>query len=196
MIGGIRPVLGFVEASLPWGARLVSANLSGPVRLDLFIEKHSLLAGAVRREQPVVLFDRAGIGDMLRINWDPGTLVRLQLARLLQSFHFGCAWPVRLNGREEPGTLLMNALGILYQFLVPAILIQEDPVNFFRPQYHNERHLSPDRRRHINALVEQIRASFEGIAIGELNDVLKRGRTRASSAPSGGSCGVPARCTA
>ncbi len=163
LIGRIRPVLGFVEATLPWGARLISANIAGPVRLDLFIEKLSLLAGAVRRDKPVVLFDRGGVADALRTKWDPEAVVRLRLAQLLQGFFFGCAWPARLSGREEWGTLLMNAVAIVYQFLVPAILIQDDAVNFFRPQYHNERRLTPKRRRWVNQLVAQISNSFDRI---------------------------------
>lgn len=169
LVASIRPVLGFVEAKLPWGARLVSANLSGPVRLDLFIERHSDLASAPRRERPLVLFDRAAVADSLRVNWKRGMIIQLQLAQLLQEFFFGSAWPVRLSGREEWGTLLMNALYVVYQFLVPAMLIQDDAVDFVRPRYHNERHLSPERRRQVDALVEQIRASFAGLAKGELD---------------------------
>jgi predicted nucleotidyltransferase len=169
LIGRIRPVLGFVEATMPWGVRLVSANVSGPVRLDLFIERQSHLESAPRREQPVVLFDKAGLSGKLRANWNTEALLRLQLTQLVQTFFFGSAWPVRLSGREEWGTLLMNALWIVYEFLVPAILIQEGSDNFFRPRYHNERHLSPERRRQVDLLVGEIRASFEGIATGRLN---------------------------
>jgi predicted nucleotidyltransferase len=172
LIGRIRPFLGFVEATLPWGARLVSASLSGPVRLDLYLEKQSDIAAAPRREQPLVLFDRAGVTDSLRVNWDRKMIIRLQLGQLLQEFFFGSAWPVRLSGREEWGTLLMNALYVVYQFLVPAILIQDDAVGFVRPRYHNERHLSPERRRQVDALVERLRASFAGLAAGEPDKAL------------------------
>jgi predicted nucleotidyltransferase len=169
LVGSIRPVLGFVEATLPWGTRLVATNLSGPVRLDLFLEKRSALASAARREQPVVLFDRVGVTGSLRVSWDPQALIRLQLTRLVQVFFFGSAWPVRLSGREEWGTLLMNAVDVVYQFLVPAILIQDGSADFVRPQYHNERHLSPERRHQVDLLVEEIRASFDGIAGGTLD---------------------------
>ena len=74
---------------------------------------------------------------------------------------------------EEWGTLLMNALSIVYQFLVPAILVQEG-ADFLRPQYHNERHLSPVRRREVDLLVDAIRASFEGIAGGTLDQARVR----------------------
>jgi hypothetical protein len=172
LIARIRPILGFVEATMPWGARLVSTNLSGPVRLDLFLERLSAVASAPRREQPVVLFDRAGITDSLQARWDREMIIRLQLRQLLQEFFFGSGWPVRLSGREEWGTMLMNAVFVVYQFLVPAILIQDDDVDFLRPQYHNERHLTPERRRQVDALVEQIRASFAGLATGELDQTL------------------------
>ena len=171
-IGRIRPVLGFVETPLPWGARLFSLNLSGPVRLDLFLEKQSGLASAPRRKPPLVLFDHGGLTESLRVNWDREMIIRLQLMQLLQVFFFGCGWPVRLSGREEWGTLLMNALDVVYQFLVPAMLIQDHAVDFVRPKYHNERHLSPERRCEVDALVEQIRASFAGLATGEPDETL------------------------
>lgn len=174
LIRRIRPLLGFVEATLPWGTRLVAANLSGPVRLDLFFEKRSALASAARREQPVVLFDRAGVTDSLRVSWDPHALIRLQLTRLVHVFFFGSAWPVRLSGREEWGTLLMNAVDIIYQFLVPAILIQDGSADFVRPQYHNERQLSPERLHQVDLLVDEIRVSFDGIAGGTLDPARMR----------------------
>jgi len=91
LIARIRPLLGFVEATMPWGARLVSANLSGPVRLDLFIEKLTALEAAPRREQPFVLFDHAGIGGKLKVAWNADAIVGLQLSQLVQGFFFGCA---------------------------------------------------------------------------------------------------------
>jgi hypothetical protein len=165
MIGRIRPILGFVEATMPWGARLVAANVAGPCRLDLFIEKQSALEAAARREQPVVLFDKTGLKNRLKPTWNREVLIRLQLSQLVQTFFFGSAFPVRLSGREEWGTLLMNALGVVYQFLVPAVLLQEG-ADFVRPQYHNERHLSPERRRLVDRLVEDLRDAFDGILDG------------------------------
>lgn len=170
LVGRVRTVLGFVEAGLAWGARLISANVSGPVRLDLFIEKQSALDTAPRREQPVVLFDNVGVADKVKLNWNAEALIELQLAQLVQAFFFGCAWPVRLIGREEWGTMLMNAVSIVYQFLVPAILIQDDATNFLRPQYHNERHLTSERRHRVDVLIEQIRGSFDDMGTGNLDD--------------------------
>jgi hypothetical protein len=119
-----------------------------------------------------VLFDKAGLADKLRVNWNAKAILQLQLTRLVQEFFFGSAFPVRLSGREEWGTLLMNAVSVVYQFLVPAILVQEDAADYVRPHYHNERHLPVERRRQVNALVEQIRSSFAGLPTDELDEAL------------------------
>jgi hypothetical protein len=72
-------------------------------------------------------------------------------------------WPARLSGRKEWGTLFANALYVVNQFLIPAILIQDSPQHFFRPMFHNERYLGAERRRRVNVLVGKIASCFAGI---------------------------------
>lgn len=162
LLSAVRPLLGFVEMPLPWGAHLFSATVAGPVRVDLFIEKVSLLESAIRREDPIVLFDGAGLAGQLRMNWPAGVIVRTQLEQALRMLFFGSTWPVRLWGREEWGTMMFNATMLVYQFLVPAMLVQDDPAAYFRPQYHNERHLAPARRKIADAFVSEIAEAFTG----------------------------------
>lgn len=162
VLESIRPLLGCVETPLPWRAHLVSATLSGPVRLDLFLERLSLLESALRREDPVVLFDTAGAAARLRKNWSGDVVVRAQLEQALRTFFFGSAWPVRLWGREEWGTMMYNATNVVYQFLVPAMVVQDDRSAYFRPVYHNERHLSPASRQVVDGLAQEIAEVFAG----------------------------------
>lgn len=162
LLGGVRQLLGFVEMSLPWGAYLVSATLTGPVRVDLFLEKMSHVESALRREDPLILFDRGAVTGRLRRNWPVEVIVRTQVEQALRMFFFGSTWPVRLWGREEWGTMMYNATLVVYQFLVPAMIIQEDPAAFFRPPYHNERHLTPQRRKVADAFVSEIAEAFAG----------------------------------
>jgi predicted nucleotidyltransferase len=162
LLSAIRPLLGFVEMPLPWRAHLVSATLTGPVRVDLFLERLSLLESAVRREDPVVLFDGAGVTARLRRNWSGELVVRMQVEQAVRTLFFGSTWPVRLWGREEWGTMMYNATMLVYQFLVPAMIVQDDPDAYFRPVYHNERHLFPARRQVANAFVKEIAEVFAG----------------------------------
>ncbi len=168
LLGRIGPVLGHGEASLPWAAHLVFANLAGPVRVDLYMEKLSGLGAALRKDQPRVLFDRGSVSESLKLNWNPEVLARLRLLQLTQGYFFGSGWPVRLAGRGEWATQFANAVVIVNQFLIPAILLQEDDAQFFREAFHNERFLSPARRRKVNALMGQVREAFAGIERGEV----------------------------
>ncbi len=169
LLGRISPVLGHGEATLPWGAHLVYANLAGPVRLDLYIEKLSGLGAALRKDQPRVLFDHGGVSSTMKLNWHPEVLARLRLTQLTQGYFFGAGWPVRLAGRGEWATQFANAVVIVNQFLIPAILLQEDDAQFFREAFHNERFLSPERRRQVNELMAQVRDAFAGIEGGSIS---------------------------
>jgi hypothetical protein len=175
LLGRIRPVLGHGEVPLPWGAHLVFATLSGPVRLDLYIERVSRLESALRMEEPRLLLDRAGAASRLKATANVDALVRMRLEELTRTLFFGSTWPVRLWGREEWGTLLFNAVAIVYQFLVPAMLIQDDARQFFRPHFHNERKLSPERRRVVDGLLGEIQSAFRTIECGELDFEALRG---------------------
>jgi len=162
LLAAVRPVLGSIDLTLPWGAHLVSASVEGPVRVDLFLEKLSLVESAARPGRAVVLFDKAGLADRLRVNWPHEAIVKMQLKQAVQTLFFGSTWPVRLWGREEWGTMMHNATMLVYQFLVPAMLVQDDPRTYFRPPYHNERHLKPERRLIADTFVAEIAAVFSG----------------------------------
>jgi predicted nucleotidyltransferase len=169
MVGRLASVLAYSEVPFPWGTRLVLATLSGPARLDLYIERVERLGDALRLDEPHILFDRGGVVKSLKVTTDIEPLIRARLQELMQTFFFGAMWPSRLAGREEWGTLFANGLIIIYQFLVPALLIQDSPEHFFRPHFHNERQLSPARRAQVNGLVAAVARAFEGIDTREVS---------------------------
>ena len=163
-------VLGYGESPLPGGAHLVFASVAGPVRVDLYIERLSAIESALRWERPRLLFDREAIAANLRATGDVNALLPQWLEGLVRNFFFGAMWPVRMWGREEWGSLLMNCLAITFQFLVPAMLAQDDPRNYYRPHYHNEHRLKPERRREVQALLGQIVEAFRDIGTGGVDD--------------------------
>jgi predicted nucleotidyltransferase len=165
----IRPVLGHGEGAFIGGGRLIFALLAGGVRFDLYIERLGAVAEPERSSAPRVLFDREEVVSRLRPAEDPCAAIAPWLNGLVQSLFFGATWPVRLWGRQEWGTLQMNALEITFQFLVPLMLTQDDPPNFYRPRYHNEHRLSAARRREIDALVERIGAAFHACPDGAVD---------------------------
>jgi predicted nucleotidyltransferase len=167
VVGRIAPILALDDAPLPWGAHLLVVALKGPARLDLYIERESRLNDALRFETPRVLFDRNGVTSTLKLTEDIEPLVRKRLADLMRTFFFGAMWPGRLLGRREWGTLFTNAGTVIFQFMVPAMLIQDSPQHFYRPPFHNERFLSKPRRVTINSLVAEVARSFIDIDKGD-----------------------------
>jgi predicted nucleotidyltransferase len=155
-------LLGYSETSLPWGAQLVLVTIEGPARVDFYIEKVSRLSGALRLEQPLMLLDN-GVSGSLQVTTNVEPLIRTRVAELSNQLFFGAMWPARLSGREEWVTLFGNALYVVTQFLIPALLIQDSPEHFFRPMFHNERFLSAERKRRVNEIVGILASSFTGI---------------------------------
>jgi predicted nucleotidyltransferase len=163
----ISPVLALNDAPLPWGTHLIVAALEGPARLDLYIERESRLNDAFRSEAPRVLFDRKGVTGTVKLTGEIEPLVRRRLKDLTRTFFFGAMWPGRLLGRREWGTLFTNAGTVIFQFMVPAMLIQDSPQHFYRPPFHNERYLSETRRATVNSLVAEVARAFVDIDRGE-----------------------------
>ena len=163
----IAPVLALDDGPLPWGAHLIIATLKGPARLDLYIERESRLNDALRFEKARVLFDRKGVTSTLTLAEDFEPLVRKRLTDLMRTFFFGAMWPARLLGRREWGTLFTNAGIVVFQFMVPTMLIQDSPKHFYRPHFHNERYLSEPRRVTVNSLVAEVARCFIDIDKGD-----------------------------
>ncbi|MEE8338472.1 MAG: nucleotidyltransferase domain-containing protein [Dehalococcoidia bacterium] len=165
----IAPVIGLDRARLP-GAHLLIASLEGPVRLDLFIERASAVAGTPRPAAPSVLFDRADVAASLRVDEQAtARLVRERVQGLVDEFFMGFMWPARLAGRDEHGSLLANAIAVLYSIVVPAMLAQSSPPDALRRILHNERHLPPDQRRAVDSLAAQLRDAFGGLDGGAID---------------------------
>jgi hypothetical protein len=141
-------------------------TIEGPARVDFYVEKVSRLPSALRLEKPLLLFDKAGISGSLSVTTNVEPLIKARVAELSNQLFFGGMWPARLSGRQEWGTLFANALFVVNQFLIPAILIQDSPEHFFRPMFHNERYLSAERRHGVNELASKLAGYFAGIESG------------------------------
>lgn len=146
--------------------RLFGVTLEGGVRVDLFVEATSRLAEVSRPVAPRVLLDRDGLAARFDVRRPAEMEAAAQIRRLVAGFFFGYTWPARLAGREEWGSMLLNALLVVYQFIVPAILAQERPEHAYRFQLHNERFLPPARRGQVDALVAALAAAFAPLASG------------------------------
>jgi predicted nucleotidyltransferase len=168
-----RP-LGYLGVTLP-GTRILPATLAGPVRIDLYLEQRSRAATAPRTPPRIMVFDRDEVERDLAtappFTFDP----KAQLETLMRSYWFGAMWPVRFTPREDWGGLLMNATLVVYEFIVPSLLIADGSPEFYRETYARPRFLAPERRAAIDALLAHALEAFAGIGAGGPNrDVLAR----------------------
>lgn len=159
-----RP-LGYLGVTQP-GLRILPATLSGPVRLDLYIEQRSRLASAPRMPDRAMLLDRDAVEADLAAAppfvFDP----RAHLETLMRDYWFGAMWPARFTLRGDWGGLLMNATLVVYQFVVPALLIADGSPEFYREAYGRARFLAPDRRAALDGLLAYAIEAFAGIGAG------------------------------
>ena len=159
-----RP-LGYLGTALP-GVRILPATLAGPVRIDLYLEQRSRLGSAARMPERVMVFDRDAVEADLAaappFAYDP----RAQIETLLRTYWFGAMWPVRFRLRQDWGGLLMNATLVVYEYIVPALLIADGSPEFYRETYARGRHLAPQRRNAVDALLADALESFAGLGAG------------------------------
>lgn len=165
-----RP-LGYLDGAFPGGVRIIAASVEGPLRLDLYLERRSSLASAPRHAGHRMLFDREGIDAELASAPPLQVNARATLEGLMRGCFFGAMWPARMWGRGDWGALLMNDTGVVYQFIVPSMLIADGSPEFYREPYHRERFLAPHRRQQVNGLLAEALDAFRGIEAGAPADL-------------------------
>ncbi len=169
LLGRIAPVVS--SLTFPLGpVRLVAATLEGPVRVDLYLEPLDQVA-AIPRLGPTEVFH----GDppefrIVESVMDPAAL----LARLVRGYFFGFMMPARLAGREMWASLVLNAVQVVFQFVVPAMLARSNPGQVFRETLHTERHLAPEQQQHVRELVAAVGELAAGIGDGPPDEAMVR----------------------
>lgn len=158
-IAAARTVIGVVPLTL--GARrLFACSLDDGLRLDLFVEPASAVAAPVRPVEPQTLFDRDDLLAAVQVDASAALSPVPRLREVLGLYLYGFTFPARLSAREEWGSLHLNALLVLYQFVVPAMLARSHPEHAFRQHLHNERFLEPDQRARVDAISVQLARAF------------------------------------
>jgi predicted nucleotidyltransferase len=158
---------------------LLNATIAGPLRVDLYAERRSFCSSHPRLSRARFLFDRGGLGDSFRVDPDAAALPpSFQLAGLVNRYAYGFMWPARLLGRRNYTTALTNASIIAHEFLVPALLAQEQPAQMHRELLSSERFLSNESRARIESILDRIasgyltRATDDGAGLAAAHEIL------------------------
>ncbi|MFN8637920.1 MAG: hypothetical protein U0360_00310 [Dehalococcoidia bacterium] len=162
LLARIARPLGFLDSTFG-GVRVVASTLEGPVRLDLYLEPEGKIRENARFRARRMIFDRAEVAAALEESPEPTFSAAGQLQALVRGFFFGGMWPVRMWMRGDWGSLLMNDLRLVYDFIVPARLIAEGSPEFYREPHSRARFLSSAARADIDALLAELSAVFAGL---------------------------------
>ncbi len=134
------------------GMAAVHALTPGGVRLDLFFEKTSAVAAALRPAVKV-LVDKAGIAEQLRLGWTPSTaIVARAITTTIRMTRQGATWPLRVLGRGQWPTLAKIELDLINVQIAQLMAVSHDPANFYKNPNALAQTLTDDERAQLEAL--------------------------------------------
>ena len=174
LLGRIAPPLGYLDSTIG-GVRIIAATLSGPARVDLYLERRASVRTTPRHPGHRIVFDRDEVVADLSAAPAPHLDSGPFLQTLIRAYFFGGMWPARMWGRRDWGGLLMNDTGVVYQFVVPALLIADGSPEFYREPHNRARFLAPARRAQVNALLADALEAFRGIEDDAVDEEQLRG---------------------
>ena len=137
----------------------VGCLIEGPVKLDVFFERESGLAGrpriAVKRLWGAEeIFERLNVGDDLG-----DAAIKHALEFNVLGFLQGATWPVRMLARGQVNTFLFNEILLVETGIVPLMLLEKDRRAFHRNMFTRAKLLPPDQRAECARLVDRIETS-------------------------------------
>jgi hypothetical protein len=160
LIGRVAPILAAADVMGVFG---IGCLLEGPVKLDVFFERESILASkqrvAVKRLWgPEEIFARLRIGDDLG-----DAAIARALEYNVMGFLQGATWPVRMLARGQRHTFLMSGCMLIETGIVPLMLLEKDRRAFHRNMFTRAKMLAPEQRaeyeRLMNRLVKAVSAN-------------------------------------
>ena len=156
VIARLAPILASLDIMGVFG---VGCLIEGPVKLDVFFERASVL-GSHRRVAVKRLWGPQRVFEHLKVGDDLGdaaiaAALRYHILGLLQ----GATWPVRILARGQTGTFLFNEILLVETAIVPLLLIEKDRRAFHRNMFTRAKMISPDEQALCARLVDQILAA-------------------------------------
>jgi hypothetical protein len=161
------------NATVP-GLAAVHALTPGGVRLDLFFEKASAV-GAAPRAAVRVLVDKAGIGEQLRLGWEPSTAVVARvITTTIRMTRQGATWPLRVLGRGQWPTLAKIELDLINVQIAQLMAVSHDAANFYKNPNALAQTLTDDERAQLEALTADALAALAARDVAALKAVQLR----------------------
>jgi hypothetical protein len=153
IISQVAPILAAAEVMGVFG---IGCLLEGPVKLDVFFERESILASkqriAVKRLWgPEEIFARLRIGDDL----GDASIARA-LEYTVTGFLQGATWPVRMLARGQVDTFLYCEILLVETGIVPLMLLEHDRRAFHRNMFTRAKLLAPHQQTEYARLMDRI----------------------------------------
>src|SRR5579862_2146261 len=156
-IGRVHPILAAADVMGVFG---IGCLLEGPVKLDVFFERESTLAGkqrvAVKRLWgPEEIFSKLRIGDDLG-----DEAIRRALEFNIVGFLQVATWPVRILARRQRETFYYNEILLIETGLVPLMLLEHDRRAFHRNMFTRAKRLAPAQHAEYVRLMDYVRTAI------------------------------------
>ncbi len=156
IIERIAPILAAADVMGVFG---IGCLLEGPVKLDVFFERESMLASKPRIAVkplwgPEEIFARLRIGDDLGDD-----AIARALEYTVMGFLQGGTWPVRMLARGQRHTFLYGGMIVIETGIVPLMLLEKDRRAFHRNMFTRAKMLAPEQRAKYQRLIDNLAAA-------------------------------------
>ncbi|MGC1679319.1 MAG: hypothetical protein WA740_17440 [Candidatus Binataceae bacterium] len=181
VIGRFAPILVPLDIA---GLFAVACLVEGPVKLDVFFERESVV-GKHQRIKVKRLWGGERIFAQLRIGEDRGdSAIAAALRYNIFGFLQGATWPVRILARGQINTFLFNEILLVETAIIPLMLLEKDRRALHRNMFTRAKLISADEQALCARMVEQIcaavraddRVAMREVHIGIFQMICKLGR--------------------
>lgn len=156
VIGTFAPLLVSPDIAGLFG---VACLVEGPVKLDVFFERESVIGGH-QRIKVKRLWGPERIYAQLKIGEDRGdAAIKAVLRFNILGFLQGATWPVRILARGQVNTFLFNEILLVETAIIPLMLLEKDRRAFHRNMFTRAKMISAAEQALCARMVDQICAA-------------------------------------
>lgn len=153
VIGIFAPLLVSTDIA---GLFAVACLVEGPVKLDVFFERESVIGGH-QRIKVKRLWGSERIYAQLKIGEDRGeAAIKAALRFNILGFLQGATWPVRILARGQVNTFLFNEILLVETAIIPLMLLEKDRRALHRNMFTRAKMISSSEQALCARIIDRV----------------------------------------